>query len=183
MAETAAARCSSRATPTAPITTVPTPRGPCTTSGVPLPSMAPGSRWTLPLASMKYWLSGPSEPLLSVENFAASSASSAQSRPWPPSSSTCSTRAEVRSRRVKSTWAAIIRQAARPALSALALSGTFSTFWSSGASATTSLRRAVPVGKRESTTGRSQFVGPSSSVLTVCVAVLICVTGSVPVRT
>ncbi len=99
-----------------------------------------------------------------------------------PSSSTRST-AEVRSRSVNSTWAAIIRQALRPAESAFLLSGTFRTFWSSGASAVTPLRRAVPVGKRESTTGRSQFVGPARSVLTVCVAVSMRVTGSVRLRT
>ncbi|CAM5682573.1 hypothetical protein SBADM41S_02453 [Streptomyces badius] len=131
---------------------------------------------------MKYWLSAPSEPR-SAENSDASSAFSAQSRPSPPSSSTRSTRAEVRSRSVKSTWAAIIRQALRPADSAFWLSGTLRTFWSSGASAVTPLRRAVPVGNRESTTGRSQFVGPARRVLTVCVAVSMRVTGSVRLRT
>lgn len=84
---------------------------------------------------------------------------------------------------MNSTCAAIIRQALGLALSALSLSGTFRTFWSSCGSAMTPLRRAVPVGNRESTTGRSQFVGPASSVRTVCAAVSMRVTGSVRLRT
>lgn len=162
--------------------TVPLPSGPITGSGSPPPLVLPGIRWTCPSSSTKYWLSGSPEPSSEAKS-AASSALSEHSGPRSPCSSTCPTRADVRSRSVKSTWAAIIRQAPCPAPSAFLLSGTFRTFWSSVVSEVTPLFSAVPSGKRESTTGRSQFEGPSSSVRTVWVAVSIRVTGSVRLRT
>lgn len=139
-------------------------------------------RSTRPLASTKYWLSGPPEEPSGAYSSAWSASSTHSAEPSERCNSTCSTRAEVRSRSVKSTCEAIIRQERCPVPSAFLSSGTFRTLRSSGVSEATPFLRFVPAGKREVTTGRSQSVGPRSRLRTACVTVSMPVAGSLRLR-